>query len=203
MGDKKGLGDRMLERWKVRQKSLIHDISITAWALAVAPEIRRDVNDRLNGEHRSAIKNYVTSLHANNKDADIPLIIDTFWNEFSHWQKKTGPFANAARFQTPDAQQGRSASWHNKYSRPYTKVLGKAGCRSTSVWGGMGAGEKCWGHCKDLKSGQRSLLSGEKMEKQCVLYSTARLEEARIKRAAMEKIDAVGPDAMFCDEDLR
>ena len=36
-----------------------------------------------------------------------------------------------------------------------------------------------------------------------MLYSTARLEEARIKRAAMEKIDAVGPDAMFCDEDLR
>jgi hypothetical protein len=48
----------------------------------------------------------------------------------------------------------------------------------------MGATEKSWGHVKDLKSGQH--LQG-------VLYSSA----------AMEKIDAVGFDAMFGDKDIK
>ena len=55
----------------------------------------------------------------------------------------------------------------------------------------MGAAEKSWGHVKDLKSGQRSLLSGEKVEMQGVLYSSARIEEARTKRAAMEKCSGI------------
>ena len=197
-----GLGDKILARWNVRKASLIHDVSITAWALAISPEIREDVKKRLSGDDRNAIEQYITSLFANDSDCDVPTKIDTFWNEFNHWQKKTGPFANAARFQTPDALAGRSASWHNKYSKPFTEVLGIAACRSTSNWGGMGAAEKSWGHVKDLKSGQRSLLSGEKVEMQGVLYSSARIEEARTKRAAMEKIDAVGSDAMFGDDDI-
>jgi hypothetical protein len=60
---------------------------------------------------------------ANDSDCEIPTKIDTFWNKFNHWQEKTGPFTNAARFQTPEALAGHSASWLNKYSKPFTEVL--------------------------------------------------------------------------------
>ena len=40
------------------------------------------------------------------------------------------------------------------------------------------------------------------MEKRSILYSTARVAESRIWQKAMGKIDAVGPVAMFGDEDF-
>ena len=36
-----------------------------------------------------------------------------------------------------------------------------------------------------------------------IIYSTAKMRAARIKRESMEKIDAGGPDAMFGDGDLK
>jgi hypothetical protein len=45
------------------------------------------------------------------------------------------------------------------------------------------------------------LSRGDSTEKQAILYSTARIQEARIKQAALEKIDAKGKDAMWGDDD--
>ncbi len=56
---------------------------------------------------------------------------------------------------------------------------------------------------KHLKTDKRSHLSADKTEKQSVLYTTARIEEARMKHKANEKIDAKGGDALFGDDDLK
>ena len=56
---------------------------------------------------------------------------------------------------------------------------------------------------KHLKTDKRSHLSAEKTEKQSVLYTTARIEEARMKHKANEQIDAKGGDALFGDDDLK
>ena len=37
-------------------------------------------------------------------------------------------------------------------------------------------------------------LSGDRTEKQAILYTTACINEARLKQVAMEKIDAVGKE---------
>jgi hypothetical protein len=57
-----GLGDKILPRWNVRKASLVHDVSITAWALAISPEIREDLKKRLSGDDRNAIEEYITSI---------------------------------------------------------------------------------------------------------------------------------------------
>ena len=71
------------------------------------------------------------------------------------------------------------------------------GCRTTSKITGIGPGEKAWGDVKHLKTSKHVCLSGDRTEKQAILYTTARINEARLKQVAMEKIDAVGKDSMW------
>ena len=52
-------------------------------------------------------------------------------------------------------------------------------------------------------SGNRSHISAASVEKRAILYTTARVNEARIQRKLMEKIDAEGPNTMFGDDDLK
>ena len=79
--------------------------------------------------------------------------------------------------------------------------MGIVACRSTSNHLGIGSAERSWGDVKHLKTDKRSHLSADKTEKQSVLYTTARIEEARMKHKA-EKIDAKSGDALFGDDDL-
>ena len=81
--------------------------------------------------------------------------------------------------------------------------MGIVACRSTSNHLGIGAAEWSWGDVKHLKTDKRSHLSADKTEKQSVLYTTARIEEARMKRKTNEQIDAKGGDALFGDDDLK
>ena len=51
------------------------------------------------------------------------------------------------------------------------------------------------------KDSKRSHMSGDAVEKRSILYSTALVNAARIKRVEQEKLDAEGDNAMFCDCD--
>ena len=42
-----------------------------------------------------------------------------------------------------------------------------------------------------IKTGKRGHIKDESIEKRAILYSTAKMNEARIRNAAMEKLDAV------------
>jgi hypothetical protein len=129
-------------------------------------------------------------------------IIDTFWNEFKAFQNCDRPYHDLHKWAGPDVIAGRSYLWHEKYSIPYTTVLGYVACRVTSKLCGIGPAERSWGAVKQIKTGQRSHLSGELTEKRSIIYVSSKIEQARIHREKMEKIDAVGKDAMFGDEDL-
>jgi hypothetical protein len=72
----------------------------------------------------------------------------------------------------------------------------------TSKLCGIGPAERSWGGVKQIKTGQRSHLSGESTEKRSIIYISSKVEQARIYRDKMEKIDATGRDAMFGDEDI-
>ena len=63
--------------------------------------------------------------------------------------------------------------------------------------------ERYWGGVKDLKSNRHSALSSAKTEKQAILYCTARINEARIKQAAKEKIGAKETETVWGDDDIR
>ena len=77
------------------------------------------------------------------------------------------------------------------------------GCRTTSKITGVGPGERAWGDVKHLKTSKRVRLSGEKTENQDIMYTTVRINEARLKQVAMENIDTVGKDSMWVDDDVK
>jgi hypothetical protein len=76
------LGWRIAQAWKKRRKPIESDFAVTGWALCVMADVREDVAARLNGTHRRKIERVVEKLYAHDVNADMPLLIDTFWNEF-------------------------------------------------------------------------------------------------------------------------
>ena len=166
-------GRQFIWHWDKRKSKIEHEYAIAAWALCVMPEVRKDVAARLTGTHRDAIEEVVRRLHLtpcpnthpNISRMTIADIIDTFWNEFKSFQQCTHPFAEPSRWATVDVTQGNSFLWHEKYSLPYTIVLGFVGCHVTSKLCGIGPAERSWGRVKNIKTGKRSHMSGESTEK--------------------------------------
>ena len=161
------------------------------------PEVMADVKVRMKGHHRDAAERLITKLYAHDVEGDIAAILDTFWNEHKAFCNKSGVFNRPNRWNVTDVEKGNSYVWHEKYSLPYTEVLGYVACRVTSKLLGIGSAERSWGDVKHLKTNKRAHLSGDKTEKQAVLYTSARLEEARIKRNEMEE-----QGTAFGDEDI-
>ena len=76
--------------------------------------------------------------------------------------------------------------WHQKYSLPSTKVIGFVACRVTSKILGIGSAERSWGGVKTIKSRNRSALGRDISEKQSIVYTSACIEEARIRRSVSD-----------------
>ena len=196
-----GVGDQVLAFWQKRKQKLQSSLATAGWLLSVKDEVRADVAARKSGGHHDAMEEVITKMYSHDVNADVPELIDTFWNEYKHFQNKTGPFSNKARWASKDAINGNSDLWHEKYSLPHTEVLGLVACRVTSKNLGIGAAERSWGGVKDIKFGKRSHLSTKNTEMQSILYTSARIQEARAKQSALEQVDARGRDAMWGDDD--
>ena len=123
---------KVLAIWNNRKLRLEHDFAIAAWSLCIMPEVRVDVADRMEGHHREAIERVITRFYYNDP-RDIAVIINEFWKQFKHWQKKTGKYGlNEGRWHLPEVNLGASYIWHELYSLPYYKILGEVACRTTS-----------------------------------------------------------------------
>ncbi|KAL3769143.1 hypothetical protein ACHAWU_001211 [Discostella pseudostelligera] len=207
--DENSLGYKVRSHWEKRKVKLEHDYAITGWALCVMDEVRRDVDANLNGEHRNAIERVVERLHippcANPNEQvctmSIGDVVNTFWKEYKQFQNRDGIFSKRGRWACRDVVEGRSHIWHENYSLPHTQVLGFVACRVTSKLCGIGAAERSWGGVKTIKDGNRSHIGSISLEKRAILYTTARIQDARAERERLEKSDA-GKNGMFCDDDL-
>ncbi len=101
-----------------------------------------------------------------------------------------------------DVTSGNSYLWHEKYSIPYTSVLGYVACHVTSKLCGIGLAERSWGGVKQVKDGKWSHLSGESTEKRSILFVSSKISQARVEYDRMEKIDAAGGHQMFGGDDM-
>jgi len=207
----KTLGDTALQLWNTRSIKLKHDYAIAGWAMSVSHEVREQAITNMKAEDREAIERVVRRLHVvpcPNKHPtivgkSIDEIVDLFWDEFMTFQKKTKPFDNLARWNAAHAREGKSYLWHEKYSLPYTAVFGFVACRVTSKTLGIGPCERNWAAVKNIKSGKRINLGGESVEKQALLHATSLINDARVKRKKYESIEVEGPNALFCDDDMK
>ena len=203
------MGDMVLRAWNARKGKLEHDFAILGWVLSVDPRVRDDVRVRMRGDHRDAVNRLIVKLHVApcpNRDAvglSNDELVRIFWKEYKDFDKRRGKFANRSWWNSPDCCGGRSHTWHEMHSEPRTVVLGFMGCRGTSKSAGMGTAERSWGDVKTIKDGKRSHMGDGSTEKRAIVYTTARVNEARIRQQALEKIDCSEPDAMFGDADLK
>ena len=199
-------GRQVIWHWSKRKVRIEHEYAIVGWALCVMEDIRNDVMERLTGVHRDMIEKVVSRLHVppcpNSNPAVSAMssheIIDTFWNEFKAFQNRTNPYHDASRWASYDVTIGNLYLWHEKYSLPYTTVLGYVACRVTK----NGPAERSWGAVKQVKDGKRSHLSGESTEKRSILFVLSKIAQAMIECEKMEKIDAAGGHQMFGDDDM-
>ena len=90
---------------------------------------------------------------------------------------------------------------HQKYSLPSTKVLGFVVCRVTSKILGIGSAERSWGYVKTIKSGKRSALGSDISEKQIIVYTSACIEEARIRRSLSHTDNNNGSHSHTCNDE--
>ena len=82
-------------------------------------------------------------------------------------------------------------------------MLGFVVCCITSKTLGIGPYEQNWAAVKNIKTGKRVHLGGDSLEKRAVLYASALIRDARIKKKSNENIEASGRNALFCDDDLK
>ncbi len=99
----------------------------------------------------------------------------------------------------PNAVNGNSFVLHQHYSLPYTKVLGFVACHTTSKQLGIGVAERSWSDIKQIKDGKQSNLGGVSLEKRAILYSSARLNKARIRA----NHGGNGENNVFGDDDIK
>ncbi len=68
-------------------------------------------------------------------------------------------------------------------------MLGFVASHVTSKLCGIGPTERSWDGVKQINTGQRSHLSGESTKKRSFIYVSTKMEQARIHRKKMEKIE--------------
>ncbi len=173
-------------------------------------DFQNDVQEQLMGMHCDAIKKVVSQLHmlpcpnTNPAISSMSLhnIIDTFWNEFKAFQISTHPYHEPSCWANYNTTKGNFYLWHEKYSIPYTSVLGFVACSVTSKLCGIGPAKRSWGGVKQVKDGKRSHLSGKLTEKRTILFVSSKISQAQILCDRMEKLNATGHNAMFGDDDI-
>ena len=86
--------------------------------------------------------------------------LNMFWTEYTDFDNKIGSFdADEFVWKIKDISDGNSHLWHQKYSLPFTKILGFVAFRFTSKVLGTGAAERSWGDIKTIKYVKRSAIS--------------------------------------------
>ena len=90
-------------------------------------------------------------------------------------------------WKSKDIRDGNSNFWHQKYSLPFTKILGFVACIVTSKVLGIGAADRSWGDVKTIKSVKISAISSDVSEKQSIVYTSSCIESAIIEQYHSDK----------------
>ena len=93
--------------------------------ICVIPHIRKDAKDHSDSDHRKQVNNVIKTLFSGVSEDEMAATKEIFWTEYTDFDKNIGSF-NADEFiwKSKDIKDGNSHLWYQKYSLPFTKVLG-------------------------------------------------------------------------------
>ena len=86
-----------------------------------------------------------------------------------------------------DIRDGNSNLWHQKYSPPWTKVLGFVACRVTSQVLVIVASELSWGDVKTIKCGKIYAIRSDVSYRQNIVYTYVYIESDIIEQYNYDK----------------
>ena len=168
------LSSSVCNLWQKRQLHINTDFAVTVWMLCVIPHIHKDAKYHSDSDHRKQFNNIIKTIFSGSSEEKMNVTIDVFWTEYTVSDNKVGLYdADEFIWKSNDISDGNSHLWHQKYSLPFTKVLGFVAFRVTSKVLGIGAAERSWGDVKTIKSGKRSTISSDVSEKQSTVYTSA------------------------------
>ena len=101
------------------------------------------------------MKNVIKKICFGASEEEMAVTLDLFCTEYTAFDNMIGSFdAGEFIWKIKDIRDGNSHLWHQKYSLPFTKVLGFVACRVSSKVLGIGAAKRSWGDVKTIKSGK-------------------------------------------------
>ena len=119
---------------------------------------------------------------------------NTFWNELDMMWNKVGEFEPSNLMWFDDSRFTEPHKWYQRHVHPFTKVLGKMGCRITSKVAGQGQAERDWGFTKDIRSGKRLKFSSRNLMDQVTCYGAYSVERANARNKEKESLNLTCTD---------
>ena len=151
--------------------------------LCVILHIHKNSKDHSDRNHRKQVNNVIKTLFSGSSEKEMNVTLDVFWTEYTAFGNKVGSYYDDEFiWKSKDISDGNIHLWHQKYSLPFTNVIGFVACRVISKVLGIGAAELSWGYVKTIKSGKRSAISSDISEKQSIVFTSACIESARIEQ---------------------
>ena len=125
--------------------------------LCVITHIHKCAKDHSDSDHRKQVNNVITALFSGASEEEMDVTQDISCTKYTYFDNKIGPF-NADEFiwKSKDIKDGNSRLCHQKYSLPFTGVIGFVACRVLSKVLGIGEEERSWDDEKTIKSGKIS-----------------------------------------------
>ena len=97
--------------------------------ICVIPHIHKDAKDHSDSDHRKQVNNVIKTLFSGASEEEIAATLDVFRTEYTEFGNKIGSFdADEFIWKSKDIRYGNSHVWHQKYSLPFTKVIGFVAC---------------------------------------------------------------------------
>ena len=93
--------------------------------LYVIPHIRKDKKYHSDSDNRKQVNNAIKKIFSGASKDEMSVSQDIFWTDYTDFDNHIGSFdANEFIRKSKDIKDGNSHLWHQKYSLPFTKVLG-------------------------------------------------------------------------------
>ncbi len=166
---------------------MIHDYSFVGFILSPNPITMAHAIKNKSLLHDNAAKRLITKLIidrtkvGNDWRQERAKLIDLFLTEYGDFINKRGSFARDHIWITAAEEDLKAYQWHQRYSLPVTKILGKLACLTLSKILGIGAAEQNWKQIKAVKLGQRVNTTMTKTTKQVLMYAQYQQACAQVK----------------------
>ena len=100
-------------------------------AMCHSPHLQR-CKDHSESDNRKQVNNDINKLFSRSSEEEMSVALDLFWTEYTAFDNMIGSYdADEFIWKSKNISDGNSHLWHQKYSLPFTKVLGFFACRVT------------------------------------------------------------------------